>query len=66
MGEPEGHYASERSQAEKDKNIVWYHLYVESKKYNELVNITTTKKQQIHIYIEQTSSYQWGERRVVG
>ena len=48
----EGHYASERSQAEKDKNIVWYHLYVESKKFNKLVNIATTKKQQIHIDIE--------------
>ena len=63
MDGPEGHYASE-SQAEKDKNIVWYHLYGESKKYNKLVNITT-KKRQIHIYPEQTSGYQWGEGRVV-
>ena len=32
----------EISQTEKDKSI-WYHLYVESKKYNKLVN-TTQKK----------------------
>ena len=40
---------------------VWYHLYVESKKYNELVNIT--KKKQIHKYRVQISGYQWGEVR---
>ena len=34
-------------------NAVWYHLYVESKKYNKLVNIT--KKKQAHR--EQTSGY---------
>ena len=28
-------------------NTIWYHLYVESKKYNKLVNIT--KKQQTQI-----------------
>ena len=31
-------------------NTVWYHLYVEFKKYNKLVN--TVKKQQTHWYIE--------------
>ena len=36
-----------------------YHLYVESKKYNKLVNIA--KKQQTHRYKEQSSGYQWGE-----
>ena len=36
------------------KDIV-YHLYVESKKYNKLVNIT--KKKQTHRYREQTSGY---------
>ena len=46
---------SEISQREKDK----YHLHVESKKYNKLVNIT--KKKQTHGYREQTSGYQWGE-----
>ena len=65
MDEHKGHYASERNQAEKDKNIVWYHLYVEWKEYNKIVNITTIKKQQIHIYTEQTSGYQWGEGRVI-
>ena len=33
-------------------NTVWYHLYVESKKYNKLVNIT--KKKQTHRYREET------------
>ena len=65
MDEHKGHYASERNQAEKDKNIVWYHLYVEWKEYNKIVNITTIKKQQIPIYTEQTSGYQWGEGRVI-
>ena len=51
---------SEISQTEKD-NTVRYHLYVEPKKYNDLVNIT--KKQQIHRYREQTSGYHWGKGR---
>ena len=34
----EGIMLSEISQ--RKTNSVWYHLYVESKKYNELVNIT--------------------------
>ena len=34
---------------------------MESKKHNNLVNIT--KKKQTHRYTEQTSGYQWGERR---
>ena len=37
-------------------------IYVESKKYNKLVNII--KKNQIHRYREQTRGYQWGEGRV--
>ena len=40
---------------------VWYHLCVESKKYNKLENIT--KKKWTHRYREQTSGYQWGEGR---
>ena len=39
--------------------ICVYHLYMESKKYNKLVN--KTKKKQTHRYREQTSGYQWGE-----
>ena len=35
------------------------HLYVESEKYNKLVNIT--KKKQILSYKEQSSGYLWGE-----
>ena len=39
-------------------------FYVESEKYNKLVNIT--KKKQTHRYREQTSGYQWGEGRGEG
>ena len=45
-------------------NTVSYHLYVESKKYNKLVKIAN--KKQIHRYWEQTSGYQWGEKRQGG
>ena len=51
---------AERSQTEIDKNCL-YHLYVECKKYNKLVNISN--KKQTHRYREQTSGYQWGEGR---
>ena len=54
----EGIMLSETSQTEKDKYCI-YHLYVESKKYNKLVNIT--KKKQTLRCREQTSGYQWGE-----
>ena len=47
------------SECQRETNTVWYHLYVESKKYNKLVNIA--KKKQTHRYREQTSGYQWGE-----
>ena len=49
---------------QREANTVWYHLYVESKKYNKLVN--TTKKKQTHRYREQTGGYQWGEGREEG
>ena len=39
MDELGGHYAK-RNNSDRERNIVWYHLYVESKKYNELVSIT--------------------------
>ena len=44
--------------SDRERQIVWYHLYVESKKYSKLVNMT--KKKQTHRYTEQTSSYQEG------
>ena len=47
---------SEISQTERQ---ILYHLYVKSKKYNTLANITENK--QMHGYREQTSVYQWGE-----
>ena len=37
-------------------NTVWYHLYVESKIYNKLVNII--RKKQTHRYRGKTSGYQ--------
>ena len=37
------------------------HFYVESKKYNKLVN--KTKRTGLTRYREQTSDYQWGEGR---
>ena len=42
-----------------ETNIIHYHLYVESKNSNELVN--AMKKKQTHKYREQTSGYQRGE-----
>ena len=44
---------------QRKTNTVLYHLYVESEKYNKLVNIT--KKKQSHRYREQTS-YLWGKK----
>ena len=44
--------------SDRKTNATWYHLHVESKKYNELVNIT--KKKQSHRYREQNSGYQFG------
>ena len=44
--------------SQRKTNTVRYHFYVESKKYNKLVNIT--KKKQTHRYREQTSGYQCG------
>ena len=35
---------------------MWYHLHVESKKYNKLVNITKKKS---HGYIERIRGDQW-------
>ena len=40
-------------------NTLWYHSYVEYKKYNKLVNVT--KKKQTDRYREQSGGYQWGE-----
>ena len=43
--------------SQRKTNSIWYHLYMESKKYNKLVNIT--KKKQTHRHREQTSGYHW-------
>ena len=47
-----GHYAKWTVRQRKT-NTLQYHLYVESKKYNKLANIT--KKKLTHRYREQTS-----------
>ena len=39
---------------------MWYHLYVESKNYNKLVN--STEKKQTPRYREQSRGYQCGEQ----
>ena len=52
----ERYYVKWISQTEKDK-----HLYVESKKYNKLVN--KANKKQTHRYREQTRGHQWGAGR---
>ena len=57
----EGILLSEISQ--RKINMVSYHLYVESKTYNKLVNIT--KKKQTDRYREQTSGYQLGGRGTI-
>ena len=44
-----------------EKNTLWYDLYMESKKYNKLMNII--QKKQTHGHGEQASGYQWGEGR---
>ena len=46
---------------QRKANTVCYHLYVESEKYNKLMNIT--KKKQTLRNREQTSGYQRGEGR---
>ena len=45
--------------SQRETNTVCYHLCVESKKCNKLVN--RTKKKQTYRYREQTIGYQLGE-----
>ena len=52
----EGIILSEISQSEKD-SIARYHCYVESKKYNKLVNMLKKKKWQIQIVFVQSFSH---------
>ena len=42
-----------RNKSTEENNTVWYHLYVESKQYNKLMNKTGMK--QTHRYREETS-----------
>ena len=49
---------------QRKTNTAGYHLYVEPKKYNKLVDIT--KKKQTHRYREKTSGYPRGEGRGEG
>ena len=62
MDRPWRHYAKWNKSDRERKNTV-YHLYVESKKYDKLVN--KTEKKYTHRYGEQISAYQrekegWG------
>ena len=47
--------------SQTETSTVSYHLYVESKKYNKLVNMT--KKKHTYSYREQINGYQWDEGR---
>ena len=59
MNELEGYYARwNKSERQRKTHTVWYHLLVESKKYNRLVNIK--EKKEDHRGGEQTSGYQCG------
>ena len=54
-----GGYYAKWNVRQRKINTVWYHLYVESKNYNKLVNVT--KKKQTHWYREWASGYPWGD-----
>ena len=60
----QGIILSEVSQTEKDKYCMISSICGVSKKYNKAVNIM--KKKQTNRNREQTSGYQWGERRKRG
>ena len=55
---------SEMCQTEKDQYPKYYHLYVESEKYNKLVNIT--KQKWTHRYREEASGSRRGRGRWEG
>ena len=52
MDGPRG-YCANKLDRERKTNTIWFHLYVESKKQNKLINITKQKKS--HRYREQTA-----------
>ena len=47
-----GGYNAKWNKSERKTNTVWYHLYVESKKYNKLVKINTNEAD---LQIQQTN-----------
>ena len=55
---PRGYYAK-WNKADRKRNTVWFHLYVESKKQNKWTN--KTKQERTHRYREQTGGCQKGE-----
>lgn len=62
MNELGRHYAKQ-NKPERETNFASYHSYMESKKYNKLVNITKMKTQR---YRKQMSDYEWWGRVNVG
>ena len=52
-------YHTKWSKLDRETNIIWYHLYVESKKLIQ-VNLST-KQTQTHRHREQTYGYQRGK-----
>ena len=63
-----------RDSPQRQTNILWYHLYVQSKTYNKLMNKTNKKqthyklkkKKKKQTHREQISGLQWGEEREKG
>ena len=47
-----GGYNAKWNKSERKTNTVWYHLYVESKKYNKIVKINTNEAD---LQIQQTN-----------
>ena len=46
--------------SQRKTNTVWYHFYIESKKYNKCMNMIKKKKEAEHRSREQTNNdYQW-------
>ena len=56
-----GGYDAKWNNADREGHILWYHLNMEPKKHNKVVNITKRKKQ-THGYREQSSGSQWVSR----
>ena len=58
-----GHYAK-WNKSDKERKVIWYHLYIEPKKYNKLVNVTEKKKthrSRSSLYLDVGKDWGWKE-----